>query len=50
MKDFLVHVEAEDYISVEAETEDEAIEKALDIASQNSMDFKADVMHAREID
>lgn len=52
MKSYLILVQAEDYIEVDAESEDEAIEQALEIATVHGADdgWTATVISKQEID
>ena len=50
MKNYLVLVEAEDYISVDAESEEEAIELAIDQANGGLCDWTGSVMHTKDLD
>lgn len=45
MKNYLVLVEAEDYINVEAMSPEEAMSAAKDIANGGYTDWKTTVMH-----
>ena len=51
MKSYLVLVEAEDYINVDAENDEEAIEKAIEIISGDfTSEWKGRVMHSEELE
>lgn len=50
MKNYLVLVEAEDYINVDAENDEEAMEKAVDIFQQGSSDIKSTIVSSTEIE
>jgi hypothetical protein len=48
MKSYIVLVESEDYIDVEAETDEEAISKALRIVECQSPEWKGSVVSAED--
>lgn len=50
MKRYLIHVEAEDFISVDAETDQEAIEEAEDIASGGFAEWTGRVMSSEDLE
>jgi hypothetical protein len=52
MKAYNIHVEYTDFIDVEAETEDQAIEQAIEIARSNTYggEWDAFVMHERDLE
>lgn len=50
MKDYLVFLEAEEYISVEAEDEEEAVQEAIDIVGNSIPAWKATIIDEEEIE
>jgi hypothetical protein len=51
MADYLIEVETSDFINVDADTDEEAIQKAIAIAQHDmTHEWKGNVMHRREYD
>ncbi len=50
MKNYLVVVECEDYVNIDAETEEEAIEQAIEQARATGLhEWTASVVHREEV-
>lgn len=50
MKSYLILVEMEDFINVDAESEEDAIQRAIEISKSNLGDFSGTVMSSEDID
>jgi hypothetical protein len=48
MKNYIVLVEAEDFVNVDADNDEEAVKKAIAIASSSCPDWKGTVMSSDE--
>lgn len=50
MKSYLILVEMEDFINVEAENDEDAIQQAIEISQANLGDFRGSVMSSEDIE